>query len=677
MSKSIDNRIKPEQRVALIKAQACFSMLSKDEARELALCMKEKVYRAKEIIVAEHEWVDSVYIIAAGRAEVAHEGEDNKKKIVQIPISTIHPGESIGLNDTGFFSTTGKRTATVTALSDVLALSLSIQDLHTFFERYPHIQSAMYSSAELMLRIKVIKQSLPFHKLSHARLMKLANQVEELCVPAGKDIFTQGEEGDCCYLIRSGQVEIVSTDEQGNEQRLALLSSPTLFGEATLITRSPRNATARALENCDLFMLRHSHLSELIETEENVADMFMTLMMDRSKPLQNPRITAHHRNTADGESIVILKNPVNCQYFKLSSQGYFIWHQLNGKHTMQDITLSVADQFNVFAPDVVAALISKLSKAGFVENVIWETHSQISTQPLWVRSMLRLRQILESRVALGDADKWLTKLYNHGARLLFTPIGQAVLAVLAFFGMGAFGFAIPHTIHLFKTIPNSWLLLLLIIPFTVLSTILHELGHALATKAYGYEVHYMGVGWYWFGPVAFTDTSDMWLSTRWPRIVVNLAGIYADILNAGIASLLIYLVPNVYVQAILWLFALFTYINAFRMLSPLQELDGYYVLMDLLEKPNLRQSAVLWLLKGFPKAMREPKLFLQNKAEVCYWLASLAFLVLVTLATFLLQSVIFKIVGIQSTNPFVSIALPFFIVIVSSLSIIADLRNQT
>ncbi len=47
----------------------------------------------------------------------------------------------------------------------------------------------------------------------------------------------------------------------------------------------------------------------------------------------------------------------------------------------------------------------------------------------------------------------------------------------------------------------------------------------LMTKYYGHEVHYMGVGWYWLRPVAFTDTSDMWLSTKKPRVMVNLAGI--------------------------------------------------------------------------------------------------------------------------------------------------------
>jgi putative peptide zinc metalloprotease protein len=664
-----------EKRLAMIKGLPCFSMLSAKEADELTELATEKHFKPDENIVIENDLVDCVYIIVSGQAEVTHQIV-KKKKLLKIPVAILTRGESIGLNDTGFFSSTGKRTATVTAVSEMTALSITLKDLHNFLQIHPHLQTAMYATASQMLRVKLIKQSLPFHRLSHERSMWLANQVEEITVPAGTIIFNQGDEGDRCYLIRSGQVEITATDENGVEQQLAILTPPTLFGEATLITRSPRNATARAIENCELFILPHVHLSELIETEDNVANMFMSLMVDRSRPVQNPNVSMHPRTTVDGQPIVILKNPDNGSYFKLSDQGEFIWQQLDGRQTMQDVTLSLAEQFNVFAPDVVAALISKLARAKFVENLDVDEDVAYHAQPIWIRAMLRIRKLLEARIAIGDADKWITKTYNSFVRYLFTRIGQIMLGLLAVLGVIGFADTTPHILTLFKTIPNMWWLLILLIPFTILSTALHELGHAFATKAFGYEVHYMGVGWYWISPVAFVDTSDMWLSTRWPRTVVNLAGVYTDILNAGIATLLIFVIPNSYVQAFLWIYALYAYINAFRMLSPLQELDGYYVLMDLLERPQLRKSAVIWLVKDFPKALRHPRLFRQNWPEVCYWLACIVFLMLVTLLTLLIQSFVFKILGIHSSNPFVSLALPFFVVIVSSLNVIADIRSQ-
>lgn len=69
----------------------------------------------------------------------------------------------------------------------------------------------------------------------------------------------------------------------------------------------------------------------------------------------------------------------------------------------------------------------------------------------------------------------------------------------------------------------------------------------------------MGIGWYWFGPVAYVDTSDMWLEGRWPRIAVSIAGPYANLVLGGLAALVA---------------------------------DGYHVLSDLLDRPNLRPRAL-------------------------------------------------------------------------------------
>lgn len=669
-----------EERQALIKALPCFAMLMVNEAQTLADLMSEEQYAAGQAIVVEGELVDRVYIIVSGLAEVTHQvivkKRLNKKKLTQAPLASIGPGDAIGLNETGFFSATGKRTASVTGITDVRVLALDLKQLHLFLEQHPHIQSAMHAAAKQMLRVRLIKQSLPFVRLSYERTLWLASQVEEVTVPAGTVIFKQGDIGDRCYLIRAGRVEIIATEEDGSERRLAVLKSPTLFGEATMITRAPRNATARALEDCDLFVLEHKHLFELIESENNVANMFMTLMVDRSRPLQNSHVTEHHRQTIEGQDIVILKNPDNGHYFKLSEQGWFIWQQLNGKQTMQAITLRLSDKYDVFAPDVVAALISKLATAGFVTQVGVDDETIKSSQSVWVRRFSKIRELLEARYAFGDADKWLTKMYHKAAYLLFTRIGKLIMSLLAMTGLVIFIFSTSSTIETFKIMPDVWVLILLLIPFTLLSVALHELGHAFATKSFGCEVHYIGVGWFWLGPVAFTDTSDMWLRARGPRIAVNLAGILTDVLVAGICGIFIVIISNPYIQAFLWLFALFTYINAFRMLSPLQELDGYYILMDLVDKPHLRQAAVTWLVKKFPKSLLNPSLFRKNLPEIYYWLVCLVFLILVSIVTLLVQTFVFKILGLHTHNPYMSLSLPFLVAFVSSLGIIADIRKQ-
>ena len=241
----------------------------------------------------------------------------------------------------------------------------------------------------------------------------------------------------------------------------------------------------------------------------------------------------------------------------MANDGWFIWKHLNGKLTLQEITFALAEKLNAFEPDRIAALILKLAKGGFINNLNIDVELGID-KPLWVRGMQRIRSILEARVAIRNADKWINTIYNKVAYLLFTPVGKCLLAILAIFGFISFVMLTRDVASLFQAVHKSQWLFVLVLPFMVFSVALHELGHAFATKSYGYEVNYLGIGWYWLGPVAFTDTSDMWLGERWPRIMVNAAGIFTDMVTAGVAALLGWFIPNSYLQCFLWIFALYT-----------------------------------------------------------------------------------------------------------------------
>ncbi|EKD70922.1 MAG: cyclic nucleotide-binding protein, partial [uncultured bacterium] len=543
--------------------------------------------------------------------------------------------------------------------------------LYLFLQKN-NLEKTMYAAALQMLRMKFIKQSLPFAKISHQRLQWLADKVEEIHLPANTMIFNQGEIGDKCYLIRSGKVEIFSQDD---EKQLAVLKSPALFGEATLITHTPRNALAKTLEETDLLVLKHEYLSELIETENNVANMFMTFMVDRSRPMKNQHVTVHQRTAADGQEISILKNPDNGSYFKLSAEGSFIWDQLDGKHTLQDMTLDLSEKFNVFAPDIVAALISKLSKSGFISNIEIMDDKRLLSQPRWVRVMVKVKKLLETRFTFGDADQWVTHFYHQYIKYLFTRTGQILLGMIAFIGFISFAMNTSDLLLFFSFQHMSLLLLLALVPLSLFGVFLHELGHAFAVKAFNREVHYIGVGWNLFAPVAFTDTSDMWLATRKPRIIVNLAGIFIDIVMAGFCSILLMVISNPYIQGLLWLFSLYTYIGAVRHLNPIQDMDGYYALMDSVDKNRLRQSAVSWLIKKFPQAIRKPQLFKDNWPEIIYWLACIIYIILISTLTLVLQNFVFIILDIKS-NIYISLLLPFIVVVFMSLVVIADIKNQ-
>ena len=210
--------------------------------------------------------------------------------------------------------------------------------------------------------------------------------------------------------------------------------------------------------------------------------------------------------------------------------------------------------------------------------------------------------MLTWHVDVPNVDGALTRLYSGGAHLLYTPTGQILLGVLGVAGVLATvllakrGLAAP--------IGAAWWFL---VPGIVLSIVVHEAGHAFTTKAVGREIRRAGVGWFWIGPMAFVDTSDAWLATRRQRLYVALSGPYATVLFAGVCAI-VGLAWSAAAPACLVL-AVSSYISVFTNLNPLIELDGYYALVHLTDRPNLRMKALGWLATEGPSALRHPSRF--------------------------------------------------------------------
>lgn len=93
-----------------------------------------------------------------------------------------------------------------------------------------------------------------FKELTPAALTQVADRVVIEKFDSGTDIIHQGEVGDKFYLIRSGKVEVRVADA-GGTRLVATLGSGEYFGEAALLTGAPRNATCRAIEDAELYIL--------------------------------------------------------------------------------------------------------------------------------------------------------------------------------------------------------------------------------------------------------------------------------------------------------------------------------------------------------------------------------------------------------------------------------------
>jgi putative peptide zinc metalloprotease protein len=237
-----------------------------------------------------------------------------------------------------------------------------------------------------------------------------------------------------------------------------------------------------------------------------------------------------------------------------------------------------------------------------------------------------LHHYLFFRIPLVRPQDKLVALLKQ-MRWLFTPSALAAVCLLSAGG-------IAMVLHQWDTFVSSFVDHLTwrgMIGFAVAVTfakILHELGHALTATRFGVRVAHMGVALVVMFPMLYTDTSESWkLSNPRQRLAIAAAGILTELALAGIATLLWSFAPDgsfrtsmFFLASTSWLLTLA--INA----SPFMRFDGYFILCDLLNFPNLHERAGgfarAWLrrtLLGLPEPWPESQPASQQR-----WLVSFA-----------------------------------------------------
>ncbi|MDH4233793.1 MAG: EAL domain-containing protein [Gallionella sp.] len=102
---------------------------------------------------------------------------------------------------------------------------------------------------------------------------------------AGEQIFTEGEAGDCAYLIEEGSVEVIVMD-QGSERLISTMGKGEMFGEVALIDYQPRTATVRAVEKSVLVPIRRKLVESLLEKGDPVLSHLLLVILERFRNKQ-------------------------------------------------------------------------------------------------------------------------------------------------------------------------------------------------------------------------------------------------------------------------------------------------------------------------------------------------------------------------------------------------------
>ena len=221
-----------------------------------------------------------------------------------------------------------------------------------------------------------------------------------------------------------------------------------------------------------------------------------------------------------------------------------------------------------------------------------------------------LHHYLFFRLPLVRPDRWLERMLPYVA-VFYTPGFRRLTALALCAGLclvyrdwGRFSATLVDTFS-FEGLLGYGLIL------TVVKS-LHEFGHACTAKRYGCRVPAMGVAFLVMWPMAYTDTNEVWkLADRRQRLAVAAAGIGTELILAAWATLLWGVLPEGWPKDIAFMLATTVWIATLAInSSPFMRFDGYFLLSDWLDIPNLHSRAFAlarWDLRERLFALGEPK----------------------------------------------------------------------
>jgi putative peptide zinc metalloprotease protein len=306
----------------------------------------------------------------------------------------------------------------------------------------------------------------------------------------------------------------------------------------------------------------------------------------------------------EGRTFYVVKDPVGLRYYRLKDNEHFLLQFLDGKHTLEDAQKAYEREFRPerlkledlegFAQQLLTAglAMSDSPKAG---KQLYERRGKRRRRE-W---MQKFTNILYIKIPIFDPERILQRMlgylgwiFSPGFFLLSIMVGVAAILLVATH-FDTFRAKLPnyHEFFSFKSVVYLWISLAVV-------KVIHEFGHGLSCKRYGGEVHEMGFLLMCLSPALYCNVSDAWvLPNKWHRIIISAAGIYVELVIAAIATFIWWYTPtqpfinNLSLSLMVVCSVSTVVFNA----NPLMRYDGYYVLADWLEIPNLREKANRYL----------------------------------------------------------------------------------
>ncbi len=360
-----------------------------------------------------------------------------------------------------------------------------------------------------------------------------------------------------------------------------------------------------------------------------------------------------------GDVWFVVRDPSTGKFNRLSESAYAVVGMMDGLRKVGEIWDIACTEFGDEAPtqDELLSILSQMNMldllitdglpdaAGIVERGDKQRRRTF---------LSRFLNPLAVRFPLLDPDGIVTELWPL-FRPFFSVFGAllyVVLLIVAAVTAGRHWEALTTNLLDRILVAESLVLLILVYPFVKL---LHELGHAFAVKKYGGEVREVGLMFLVFIPVPYVDASAATaFPDKWKRVLVGSAGILVEVGLAAIALLLWTELEDGVWRALCFNIMVIGGVSTLIFNgNPLLRFDGYYVLSDLIEIPNLgaRSNRYLgYLIQRHLFGIRTARTPVRAKGEkgwfVFYSIAAFIYRLFISFAIITLVATRFFVVGV-------------------------------
>lgn len=333
---------------------------------------------------------------------------------------------------------------------------------------------------------------------------------------------------------------------------------------------------------------------------------------------------------SEPNSGIILKDPISNGFYRFTPIQASVLEFLNGELDLESIAQKVSQRHQTeIREEQIRDFVGKLQKLALLDDPFCWAQLERARR----RKRTVIQSLLSIKIHAFNPDRLLADLERR-FRFCFTK-GFAGVAVAAAVVATVIGILNWESLFLsIGSIVNAYSIPLIVIVVFAITTI-HELAHGVALKHFGGKVNEMGLMILYFIPAFYCNVTDAWMLGKRQRIGVSLAGSCVQIFITSLAIIAWRLLaPETVLSRVCVITVAFTLIQTLFNFNPLIRMDGYYVLSDLLELPNLRSKALAYIKdrtkslisgKAFGNTQRlSPK---EKKIFLYYGTASLLFTV--------------------------------------------------